>query len=175
MTVNFYSGKIAELFISTDKEGTVVKGLLASLSKAISNMLQYNIPAQEISRTLRGQQYEPSGFVSRHPYIKQATSISDLVSKIIDIELGDFSRCQVKPNGEDVETFLTARDLADDPQGDTVSIAAAQSEPAVDYKSVMEKGERVYGESCASCGSTRLRRNGTCKVCEECGATTGCS
>jgi ribonucleoside-diphosphate reductase alpha chain len=176
VTVNFYSdGKIAELFISTDKEGTVVKGLLASLSKAISNMLQYNIPAQEISRTLRGQQYEPSGFVSRHPYIKQATSISDLVSKIIDIELGDFSRCQVKPNGEDVETFLTARDLADDPQGDTVSIAAAQSEPAVDYKSVMEKGERVYGESCASCGSTRLRRNGTCKVCEECGATTGCS
>ena len=60
-------------------------------------MLQYNIPPQEISRMLRGQQYEPSGFVSRHPYIKHASSISDLVSKIIDIELGNFSRCEAKP------------------------------------------------------------------------------
>jgi ribonucleoside-diphosphate reductase alpha chain len=173
VTVNFYpNGKIAELFISTDKEGTVVKGLLASLSKAISNMLQYNIPAQEISRTLRGQQYEPSGFVSRHPYIKAATSISDLVSKIIDIELGDFSRCQVKPGEDDGELVLSARDL----------VTATAYEPeetaglsAVSHDHDHDEGERIYGETCASCGSTRLRRNGTCKVCEECGATTGCS
>lgn len=59
-------------------------------------MLQYNIQ-QEISRLLRGQQFEPSGFVSRHPYIKNASSIADLLSKIIDIELGDYSRVQIKP------------------------------------------------------------------------------
>ena len=159
VTVNFYpDGKIAEVFISTDKEGTVVKGLLASLSKAVSNMLQYNIPAKEISRMLRGQQFEPSGFVSRHPYIKQASSISDLVSKIIDIELGDYSRCQVKPDAAEIRTpaFLElAAGL--EPQGN------------------LAEGERLYGESCSNCGSERLRRNGTCKVCEACGATTGCS
>lgn len=177
VTVNFYpNGKIAELFISTDKEGTVVKGLLASLSKAISNMLQYNIPPQEISRMLRGQQYEPSGFVSRHPYIKQATSISDLVSKIIDIELGDFSRCQVKPNGKDA--ILSAKDLVElmakkgyTTESYPVSVSASGNPSNEDDA----EGERVYGEVCASCGSTRLRRNGTCKVCEDCGATTGCS
>jgi ribonucleoside-diphosphate reductase alpha chain len=174
VTVNFYpNGKIAELFISTDKEGTVVKGLLASLSKAISNMLQYHIPAQEISRTLRGQQYEPSGFVSRHPYIKAATSISDLVSKIIDIELGDFSRCQVKPGEEDGEPVLSARDLvtaaSHEPEEGVKGIDAAVS------SDVRGGEERIYGETCANCGSTRLRKNGTCKVCEDCGATTGCS
>ncbi|HHT66134.1 MAG: vitamin B12-dependent ribonucleotide reductase [Caldicoprobacterales bacterium] len=178
VTVNFYpNGKIAELFISTDKEGTVVKGLLASLSKAISNMLQYNIPPQEISRTLRGQQYEPSGFVSRHPYIKQATSISDLVSKIIDIELGDFSRCQVKPNGE-AEPVLSAKDLVTAAYYEPVeSVKAAKSalEPTPGSQPEEEEGERIYGETCSNCGSTRLRKNGTCKVCEECGATTGCS
>ena len=151
---------------------------MASLSKAISNMLQYNIPPQEISRTLRGQQYEPSGFVSRHPYIKQATSISDLVSKIIDIELGDFSRCQVKPNGK--EMVLSARDFIAVTSREFTADSNPVSEPPTadlseEAKAVMEKGERVYGESCANCGSTRLRRNGTCKVCEECGATTGCS
>lgn len=180
VTVNFYpDGKIAELFISTDKEGTVVKGLLASLSKAISNMLQYNIPPREISRTLRGQQYEPSGFVSRHPYIKQASSISDLVSKIIDIELGDFSRCQVKPDGENGELVLSSRDLVtaadyDVPlAADTVTESTAARTNQRDEP--IEKEDRVYGEVCASCGSSRLRKNGTCKVCEDCGATTGCS
>ncbi len=161
VTVNFYpDGRIAELFISTDKEGTVVKGLLASLSKAISNMLQYNIPAKDISRMLRGQQYEPSGFVSRHPYIKQASSISDLVSKIIDIELGDFSRCQVKP-GDLSEAFpISSHDLV------TATVANEPEEGS---------SERIYSETCTNCGSTKLRRNGTCKVCEECGTTTGCS
>jgi ribonucleoside-diphosphate reductase alpha chain len=31
------------------------------------------------------------------------------------------------------------------------------------------------GEQCASCGSIRVKRNGSCTVCEDCGATTGCS
>ena len=176
VTVNFYpDGKIAELFISTDKEGTVVKGLLASLSKAISNMLQYNIPPKEISRTLRGQQYEPSGFVSRHPFIKQATSISDLVSKIIDIELGDFSRCQVKPDGENGEFVLSSRDFVTAATYGSDFTAELQTEQPTVATQETEEEERIYGETCASCGSTRLRRNGTCKVCEECGATTGCS
>lgn len=153
ITINFYpNGNIAELFISTDKEGTVIKGLLASLSKAISNMLQYNIPPKDISRMLRGQQYEPSGFVSRHPYIKHASSISDLVSKVIDIELGEFSRCEVKPE-EEIST----------------------EEVSYDEDIEINKGEKIYGEICANCSSDKLRKNGTCKVCEDCGSTTGCS
>ena len=48
------------------------------------------------ARMLRGQKYEPYGFVQKHPYIKYVSSISDLISKVIDIEVGDFSRCQVK-------------------------------------------------------------------------------
>ena len=43
--------------------------------------------------------YEPYGFVQSHPNIKYVTSISDLISKVIDIELGDYTRVQVKPEG----------------------------------------------------------------------------
>ena len=160
ITLGFYdNGKISELFVSTDKEGTVVKGILASLSKAISNMLQYNIPAAEISRTLRNQQFEPSGFVSRHPYIKSATSISDLISKVIDIELGDFSRCQVKP-----KKFSRVHSVEVDVNDEMFNVHEDDDEPV-----------RVYGETCANCGSNNLVRNGTCKVCQDCGSTTGCS
>ncbi|MGE5480786.1 MAG: vitamin B12-dependent ribonucleotide reductase [Chloroflexota bacterium] len=31
------------------------------------------------------------------------------------------------------------------------------------------------GEQCANCGSMRVKRNGSCTVCEDCGSTTGCS
>ena len=37
------------------------------------------------------------------------------------------------------------------------------------------EGERIYSEICSNCSSTHLVKNGTCKVCQDCGTTTGCS
>ncbi|MFW5662842.1 MAG: adenosylcobalamin-dependent ribonucleoside-diphosphate reductase, partial [Bacteroidota bacterium] len=31
------------------------------------------------------------------------------------------------------------------------------------------------GEQCSQCGSMRVKRNGSCTVCEDCGSTSGCS
>lgn len=164
-TVNRNSeGEISEIYITTDREGTIITGLLNSLSKSISVMLQYHVPPQDISRMLRGQKYEPYGFVKKHPYIKYVTSISDLISKIIDIELGDFSRCQIKDENylsnmftiNSETTFGFSKDVA------------ASSEKKVE-------GERLYDSTCPVCSSTRMVRNGTCKVCLDCGSTTGCS
>ena len=150
--------KISEIYITTDREGTIIMGLLNSLSKAISIMLQYNVPPQDISRMLRGQKYEPYGFVQKHPYIKYVTSISDLISKIIDIELGDFSRCQVKPSDYDDLDLAEEKFQNDNPK-----------------KTKKIDGERLYGVTCPTCSSTRMVRNGTCMVCLDCGSTTGCS
>jgi ribonucleoside-diphosphate reductase alpha chain len=148
-------GEISEIYITTDREGTIITGLLNSLSKSISVMLQYHVPAQDIARMLRGQKYEPYGFVQRHPYIKYVTSISDLISKIIDIELGDFTRCQIKPTNYGEESKLDAKKT---------------------YTNVKTaEGERVYGVTCQTCSSTRMIKNGTCMVCVDCGSTTGCS
>lgn len=170
------NGEISEIYITTDREGTIITGLLNSLSKALSVMLQYHVPAKDIARMLRGQKYEPYGFVQKHPYIKYVSSISDLVSKIIDIETGDYSRCQVKP--ENYSNSLP----------ETNEIAAIQtsfvpddelSEDLKPFKgeNVNEniKGERIYGNTCPNCSSTRMVRNGTCMVCLDCGSTTGCS
>lgn len=145
------NGEISEIYITTDREGTIITGLLNSLSKSISVMLQYHVPPQDISRMLRGQKYEPYGFVQKHPYIKYVSSISDLISKVIDIELGDFSRCQVKPENYDKNTISNS-----------------------EQKNKSE-GERIYGSTCPTCSSTRMIRNGTCMVCLDCGSTTGCS
>lgn len=179
--------KITEIYITTDREGTLIMGLLNSLSKTISVMLQYQIPAQDIARMLRGQKYEPYGFVTRHPYIKHVTSISDLISKIIDIELGDFSRCQVKPDENDLdnyhptyieEEYAPARKRSAQPEQEPekANHSLAQSAPAkAIIQEAEENGEKIYGSTCPNCSSTRMVMNGTCKVCLDCGTTTGCS
>lgn len=157
-------GEICEIYITTDREGTIITGLLNSLSKSISVMLQHHVPPKDIAKMLRGQKYEPHGYVKKHPYVKYVTSISDLISKIIDIELGDYSRCQVKPDfGMPI--------LGTTPSVQTYS--AFDSAKEDDSKDV--EGERLYSEVCPTCSSTRMVRNGTCKVCLDCGSTTGCS
>lgn len=155
------NGEISEIYITTDREGTIITGLLNSLSKSISVMLQYHVPAADIAKMLRGQKYEPYGFVQKHPYIKHVSSISDLISKVIDIELGDYSRCQIKPDPEDVVKAPNHHH----------EVSTTSIEP----DKVETQGERIYSEVCSNCSSTNLVKNGTCKVCQDCGTTTGCS
>lgn len=153
------NGEISEVYITTDREGTIITGLLNSLSKSISVMLQYHVPPQDISKMLRGQKYEPYGFVQKHPYIKNVSSISDLISKIIDIELGDFSRVQIKPSIE---------------KADKMPKISFINHEKINEHATIER-ERVYDKTCSHCSSTHMTRNGTCFVCIDCGSTTGCS
>jgi ribonucleoside-diphosphate reductase alpha chain len=47
------------------------------------------------------------------------------------------------------------------------------SKPVMKAKEALRIG--YTGEQCSSCGSIRVKRNGSCTVCEDCGATSGCS
>lgn len=148
ITTSFYDdGRLGEIYVSAGRQGSLIKGLLDSISTMISEMLQYGVDPKDIARMYRGQKFEPSGFVTGHPYIKAVDSISDLISKIIDIELGNFEHCQVKPEG-----FATVE------TGKNVKVDWAAS-----------------GEFCPVCNSDKLVKSGVCKVCLDCGATTGCS
>lgn len=192
------NGRISEIYITTDREGTTIMGLLNSLSKTISVMLQYHIPAANISKMLRGQKYEPYGFVQRHPNIKYVHSISDLISKIIDIELGDFSRVQVKPAAYIADAKEEdPDDHVERAQKEVLNRLIVEKEQALRedegenyqpfdpftqsfiHESAREAalhGERLYdGSTCPNCSGTRMVQNGTCKVCLDCGTTTGCS
>lgn len=156
ITVSYFEdGRLAEVFVSAGQHGSLVKGLLESLSMTISQMLQYGVAPADIAKIYRSQKYEPSGFVSDHPFIKHVDSISDLISKIIDIEIGDYSHCQVKP---------------DDFEESQPRIQIAETKPMV-----YTVADYLHGEVCPDCQSTKMVKNGTCKVCTDCGSTTGCS
>lgn len=156
ITTSFYQdGKLGEIYVSCGRQGSLTKGLLDSMSTTISEMLQYGVPPEDIASMYRGQKYEPSGVVTGHPYIKFVDSISDLISKIIDIELGNYDYCQIKPEGwEDDHHTLEVEEILS--------------------KSYTEK-DYIHGDVCPNCKSLKMIKNGTCKVCTECGTTTGCS
>ena len=156
ITVSFYEDRrVGEIYVTAGRQGSLIKGLLDSLSTTVSKMLQYGVPAAEIARIYRGQKYEPNGIVIGHPYIKFVDSISDLISKIIDIERGDFNYCQLKPDGY---VTLPPKDQLRDPARNRYNY-----------------GDYVHGETCPNCKDNKMIRNGTCSVCSACGTTTGCS
>lgn len=45
----------------------------------------------------------------------------------------------------------------------------------VEAKVASAKAHGYTGEQCGNCGSMRVKQNGACHVCEECGTTSGCS
>ncbi len=165
ITTSFYTdGKLGEIYVSSGRQGSLTKGLLDSMSTTISEMLQYGVPSEDIAKMYRGQKYEPSGFVTGHPYIKYVDSISDLISKIIDIELGNYNYCQVKPEPDELKLAVE------------IKSANATVEPTkIIDKTKYTAKDFIHGELCPSCRSTKMVKNGTCKVCTECGTTTGCS
>jgi ribonucleoside-diphosphate reductase alpha chain len=46
-------------------------------------------------------------------------------------------------------------------------------QPEFNYSEAITLG--FTGEQCDNCGSMRVKKNGTCSVCLDCGHTTGCS
>jgi len=75
------------------------------------------------------------------------------------------------------EAFAPVREL----RPETVDISSHSGNPPngnsikLRVRSSEAKVFGYTGEQCENCGSMRVRRNGSCTVCEECGGTSGCS
>ena len=78
----FPDGRIGEIFVSMQKQGSTVQGLLHSWSIAISMALQYGAPLDDIIRKYRGMKFDPSGFTINKD-IEMCHSVVDYVSQYI--------------------------------------------------------------------------------------------
>ncbi len=161
LTVGLYpDGRPGEIFVVIAKEGTVVSGLTDCFATAISLALQYGVPLKVLVDKFVHTRFEPSGF-THHPKIRYAKSIADYI----------FRWLELKFLSEDGET-AQEQDAAQQGRAHQTS-AAEKSEPA---KAQAWKPELSNPDAppCPECGSL-MARNGSCYVCLNCGATTGCS
>ena len=79
ITASTYSdGRLGEVFIRMNKEGSTLSGLLNTIAIETSVALQGGIPLRVMVKKFRGMNFEPFGRTS-NPNIPHATSIVDYV------------------------------------------------------------------------------------------------
>lgn len=187
-TGEFEDGTLGEIFIDMYKEGASFKGLLNCFAVLASKALQYGMPLEELVETFTFTRFEPAGIVEGHEAIKNATSILDYVFRSIGydylkrndfvhvkavdevpLELPTPSSSAIKNPVNTVHTMPTELAFAEaKPQNGNTGNGASS-------KIVEAKAKGYTGEQCLNCGSMRVKRNGSCTVCDDCGTTTGCS
>jgi len=184
-TGEYEDGSLGEIFIDMYKEGASFKGLLNCFAVLASKALQYGMPLEELVESFTFTRFEPAGAVQGHNAIKNSTSILDYVFRSIGYDyLGRKDFVHVKAVDEVPEV---ASGVSKNGNGNGSATHEHQPEMAVQtahhteehsaLKSqvIQARVQGYTGEQCENCGSMRVKQNGTCKVCEDCGMTTGCS
>ena len=194
-TGEYEDGSLGEVFIDMYKEGASFKGLLNCFAVLASKALQYGMPLEELVDSFTFTRFEPAGMVQGHNVIKNATSILDYVFRSIGYdylgrkdfihvravdEISSEDADQGEKDGEENGHAAPEAPVADiTPTSGKLGVTAAKAEAepsgTVDTQIIQAKVQGYSGEQCENCGSMRVRQNGTCKVCEDCGMTTGCS
>lgn len=179
-TGEYDDGKLGEIFIDMYKEGTAYRSLLSMFAISISKGLQYGIPLEEYVDTFTYTRFEPAGPVQGHDHVKMATSILDYVFRVLGFEyLHRTDLVHVKPAPKDPTDLHTP--VA---QQATLPMAVQTAEQHEAVKSNVSFGmdskdeakqQGFTGDQCVACGSMKMKRNGTCNLCLDCGETTGCS
>ena len=199
-TGEYEDGSLGEIFIDMYKEGAAFRGLLNSFAILASKALQYGIPLDELVDTFTFTRFDPSGIVRGHEAIKSVTSILDYIFRSLGYDyLGRKDFVQVKTvdeaekngkhngngNGQVPDDEEEPKNMDSLFNGSEKSDEEAIEEPNIPTKSARSGATQsrsgqakligYTGETCEYCGSIRVKRNGSCTVCEECGGTSGCS
>lgn len=169
-TGEYKNGNLGEIFIDMYKEGASYRSILNCFAVAVSKALQYGVPLEEMVDSFTFTRFEPSGIVSGHDKIKNATSILDFVFRTLGYEyLGREDFLHVKPIDE------MPNEAKETMQEFNEHLPTEKSENSVVAKIKVAKSRGYTGEQCANCGSMKVRQNGACTVCDDCGETSGCS
>jgi ribonucleoside-diphosphate reductase alpha chain len=204
-TGEYEDGTLGEIFIDMYKEGASFKGLMNCFAVLTSKALQYGVPLEELVDTFTFTRFEPAGSVQGHEAIKNSTSILDYVFRALGYEyLGRQDFVHVKavdepkdapttaaapeiiigPSEEDAIAHLKSEYNASSTRNEEEPVAQMSTPPLATHHSgatsaasryAEAKSKGYTGEQCTACSSMRVKRNGACTVCEDCGTTSGCS
>ncbi len=203
-TGEYEDGSLGELFIDMYKEGASFRGLLNSFAILASKALQYGVPLEELVDSFTFTRFEPAGLVDGHEAIKNSTSVLDYVFRSLGYDyLGRNDFVHVNAVDEDrhdndsspaistptiIDTDETLPSDEEDIEPEFIDELVSVGSEAITNSSTngtatatltVSKDDAVAfgytGEQCAQCGSARVKRNGSCTVCEDCGSTSGCS
>jgi ribonucleoside-diphosphate reductase alpha chain len=103
LTVGLYEdGRPGEIFISMQKEGSTLRGIMDALAVSMSWNLQYGVPLEELIRKFVHVRFEPAGMTSNRE-IPMAKSIVDYIARWLALRFLDAEAAKQYHNTELVE------------------------------------------------------------------------
>ncbi|MEQ1849693.1 MAG: vitamin B12-dependent ribonucleotide reductase [Candidatus Peribacteraceae bacterium] len=180
----YEDGNPGELFIKMSKEGSTLSGVMDTLALSISMNLQYGVPLEVLCEKLVHTRFEPMGMTTNKE-IPMVKSLMDYFGRWLALKFLSKDKAMRFHNKDLVEqsyatgtksreAFAMSLPVIDE----GVSVTKAQGATAtVDSHSSAEQAklQGYTGSTCSGCGSSKMKRNGSCEVCLDCGATSGCS
>ncbi|HLH67532.1 MAG TPA: vitamin B12-dependent ribonucleotide reductase [Candidatus Dormibacteraeota bacterium] len=161
ITVGLYEdGTPGEIFLTMNKEGSTLSGLMDSFATQTSLALQYGVPLRVMVNKFSHVRFEPSGF-TKNPEIPIAKSIIDYIFRWLASRF-------LEPEEQEAVGVLRRQDRPTLDVAPTSRAVAGGSRPTFAFAGDAD------APPCPDCGAITVR-NGTCYKCLNCGATTGCS
>lgn len=197
MTANSYPDDgLGEVFLKMSKQGSTLAGMMDAFSIAVSVGLQYGVPLETYVSKFTNMRFEPAGMTD-DPDVRMAQSIVDYIFRRLALDflpfetrsaLGIHSAAERERHLETGSYESGAQweaELGDEGIGQTVQPSPKPEEPSAKQVSSqaahnstelaeMQLGLSADAPLCFSCG-TKMRRAGSCYLCEGCGSTSGCS
>ena len=162
-TGEYEDGSLGEMFIDMHKEGASFRALMNCFAIAVSKGLQYGVPLEEFVETFTFTRFAPQGQVKEHPNIKMATSVVDLMFRILALEYLDRTDLvHVKPPqiNEDPSEKVIAEDPAPESPAEVSESSASPVAPAATPQAATPLAS-------APDISSNGRQNGSANVVEE--------
>lgn len=199
MTANSYPDDgLGEVFLKMSKQGSTLAGMMDAFSIAVSVGLQYGVPLETYVSKFTNMRFEPAGMTD-DPDLRMAQSIVDYIFRRLALDFLPFETRSAlgihsaeerqrhletgsyEPSDDemDVEGLAQSAPLHLGAPKSSTSQPRTTSESAREAHSSTELVEIQLGMNadaplCFSCG-TKMRRAGSCYLCEGCGSTSGCS
>ncbi len=185
ITVGLYDdGTPGEIFITMNKEGSTLSGLLDSFATAVSVGLQYGVPLKTLVNKFAHVRYEPSGFTT-NPNIRMAKSITDYIFRWLALKfLPSEDRQALGLKVDDDAPIIPTEEsgvLSSNTDGDDAVNADEKQPSLLDTMRPISSDQltaTIDNQSdapiCDMCGSMMIR-SAACYKCLNCGNTSGCS
>jgi ribonucleoside-diphosphate reductase alpha chain len=198
----YEDGTPGELFISSSKMGSTLRGVMDAFGIAVSYGLQYGVPLKSYVRVFANTSFAPAG-ITDDPEIRTASSLIDYIFRRLGktylsfderLEVG-LASLEDQPAGQTsllsdtsvpgtiVEQALETVAEAEAAITEAITTVAAstadlslQKDTKADIAPIVKDAVRPDDAAplCYNCGN-QTQRAGSCYVCTSCGSTTGCS
>jgi len=192
------NGNLGEVFLKLGKQGSTLAGVMDAFSIAVSIGLQYGVPLEQFVQKFTNLKFEPAGMTD-DPDVRMAQSIMDYIFRRLALDYLSFderAELGIHTAAERARYVETGKYLSEEDEAELIESEALKNDAADDVRvhadgpnqpalvevaahstaEVLEKlsGLSVDAPLCLTCG-TKMRRSGSCYICEGCGSTSGCS